>query len=455
MGRNLALNMARNGYATSIWDRDAAAVEQQRPHIEGKPVFATTDLGAFVQSLQAPRRIILLIPAGKPIDEMIGKLRPMLADGDMIVDSGNSHPHHTEARSKALEGTGLRFLGMGISGGEEGALNGPSLMPGGPAEAYAELAAVLEAIAANVGDGPCVTHIGPGSAGHFTKTIHNGIEYGDMQLIAEAYDLMTEVCGMKPAAIGEVFAAWNRGPLESYLIEITADILSQTDPATKVPMVDVILDRAGQKGTGRWTAELGLEFGVPMPTIQAAVQARALSANKEQRVHAATLLTGPSKSSEAPADLITAIHDALYASKICSYAQGLDLLQTASREHDWKLDFTEIARIWKGGCIIRARFLDAVKTAYSRDSELPNLLLDETFRAFIEASQDNWRRVVALAAEQGVPALAMAGSLSYYDSYRRAQLPQNLTQAQRDYFGAHTFERLDKPRGEFFHHKWY
>jgi 6-phosphogluconate dehydrogenase len=343
---------------------------------------------------------------------------------------------------------------MGVSGGEEGALNGPSLMPGGPADAYAELAPMLEKIAAQVDDGPCVTHIGPGGAGHFVKVVHNGIEYGDMQLIAEAYDLLVHVARLDPRAMSDVFAKWNSGPLESFLIEITADILRKRDPTTSQPMVDVIQDRAGQKGTGKWTAVLALDLGVPLPTIHAAVEARVLSSMKDERLHAAERLHGPAPRRDEGTDVVAAIHDALFASKICSYAQGLALMRTASEQRNWGLELGEIARIWKGGCIIRARFLDGIKLAYREDPNLPNLMLAPAFADFLHGAQERWRRVVALGAAHGVPLLAHSASLSYFDSYRRARLPQNLTQAQRDYFGAHTYERIDRPAGEYFHSEW-
>jgi 6-phosphogluconate dehydrogenase len=343
---------------------------------------------------------------------------------------------------------------MGVSGGEEGALLGPSLMPGGPREAYDELAPILTRIAAQVADGPCVTWIGPGAAGHFVKMVHNGIEYGDMQLIAEAYDLLTGIGGADNDALARLFARWNEGPLESFLIEITAKIFARNDPDGSGRLVDAILDVAGQKGTGRWTAEIALELGVPVPTIQAAVLARGLSAMHAQRQRAAEILRGPRKRNEAGPGFADAVHDALYASKICSYAQGLDLLATASREHGWELDLAEIARIWKGGCIIRARMLDRIQAAFSSGRAPDNLLLDPELSRWIDGAQDRWREAIATGTRSGVPLLAMAGSLSYFDSYRRARLPQNLTQAQRDFFGAHTYERIDRPRGQSFHTSW-
>jgi len=373
----------------------------------------------------------------------------------MIIDGGNAHPDDSQRRSEELEAKGFRYVGMGVSGGEEGALNGPSLMPGGPRDAYDELEPILTRIAAQVDDGPCVTYIGPGGSGHFVKMVHNGIEYGDMQLIAEAYDFMETVLGKDAPSQAEVFDHWNRGVLESFLIEITAEILKQTDAETGKPMVDVILDRAGQKGTGRWTAELALAHGVPLPTIHAAVEARGLSSKKTERVAASESLSGPTVVPDENPVRLGELHDALYASKICSYAQGMDLLQQVSGEKGWELNLSTIARIWKGGCIIRARFLDRIKMAFKKTPSLTNLLLDEELGGFLVANQGSWRRVVARACEHGVPVLSMAASLSYFDSFRRARLPQNLTQAQRDYFGAHTFERTDKPSGEHFHHDWF
>jgi 6-phosphogluconate dehydrogenase len=328
-------------------------------------------------------------------------------------------------------------------------------MPGGEAAAYRELAPILTRIAAQVEDGPCVTHVGTGSAGHFVKMVHNGIEYGDMQLIAETFDLLQQVFGMSYADMASVFAEWNRGPLESFLIEITARVLRAMDPETGKPMLDVILDKAGQKGTGRWTSEIALRYGVPLPTIHAAVEARSLSAHKDERVAAAKVIQGPKPAKVAVSkEWLEAVRDALYCAKVCSYAQGLDLLLTGDREHHWGLDLSEIARIWKGGCIIRARFLKRIQEAYRRQRELPNLLLDPELGGFVQQAQARWRKVAALCAEHGVPALAMGASLSWFDSFRRARLPQNLTQAQRDLFGAHTFERVDRPAGEFFHHEW-
>ncbi|MBL8750695.1 MAG: NADP-dependent phosphogluconate dehydrogenase [Planctomycetes bacterium] len=454
MGQNLALNIARNGFPVTVWnrswDKTEATLARCKP---GWRMVGAKTPQEVAASLKRPRRLLLLVKAGSPVDDTIATFLPFLEAGDLVIDTGNSHPDDTERRARELAGKGFRFVGMGVSGGEEGALNGPSLMPGGERSAYDELAPILKKIAAQVEDGPCVTHVGTGAAGHFVKMVHNGIEYGDMQIIAECFDLMQNVLGMSHAQMAAAFGEWNKGFLESFLIEITARILRTVDPDTKRPMVDVILDKAGQKGTGKWTSEMALRYGIPAPTMHAAVEARCLSAMKDQRVTASKTLRGPAPG-KAPANLIDAVRDALYCSKICSYAQGLDLLATADTEKKWGLDFAEIARIWKGGCIIRARFLRSIQAAFGKQKKLPNLLLDPELGGFLQQNQTAWRKVVALAAEHGVPTLAMGASLSYFDSFRRATLPQNLTQAQRDLFGAHTFERVDKPAGTFFHHEW-
>jgi 6-phosphogluconate dehydrogenase len=454
MGQNLALNIARNGFPVTVYNRSFDKTEATLARVgQGERMIAARTPQEACASLLRPRKVLLLVKAGDPVDQTIASFLPHLQPGDLIIDTGNSHPDDTERRSKELAAKGFRFVGMGVSGGEEGALNGPSLMPGGDRSAYDELAPILKKIAAQVDDGPCVTHVGTGAAGHFVKMVHNGIEYGDMQLIAEVYDLMQNVLGMDHTAMAAAFTEWNKGFLESFLIEITARILRATDPETKKPMVEVILDRAGQKGTGKWTSEIALRYGIPVPTMQAAVEARCLSAMKDQRVVASKQLRGPAKAAPVQG-MLDAVRDALYCSKICSYAQGLDLLATANADKNWGLDLGEIARIWKGGCIIRARFLRSIQQAYGKQKQLPNLLLDPELGGFLQENQASWRKVVALAAERGVPVLSMGASLSYFDSYRRAQLPQNLTQAQRDLFGAHTFERVDRPAGEHFHHEW-
>ncbi|MCA8977907.1 MAG: NADP-dependent phosphogluconate dehydrogenase [Planctomycetes bacterium] len=455
MGQNLALNIARNGFPVTVYNRTYGKTEATLARLgDGQQMIGARTPAEAVATLTRPRKIILLVKAGQPVDDTIAAFIPHLQPGDLIIDTGNSHPDDTERRAAELTAKGFRFVGMGVSGGEEGALLGPSLMPGGERSAYDELEPILSKIAAQVEDGPCVTHVGTGAAGHFVKMVHNGIEYGDMQLIAECFDVMQNVLGMSAAEMADTFAEWNESFLESFLIEITARILRATDPETGVPMVDVILDKAGQKGTGRWTTEMALRYGTAAPTMHAAVEARCLSSQKQRRVAASRILRGPTPPDLDRNGLVDAIRDALYCSKICSYAQGLDLLAAADAENNWGLDYGEIARIWKGGCIIRARFLRSIQQAYKTQRQLPNLLLDPELGGFLQHHQSAWRRVVALGSEHGIPMLAMSGSLGYFDSFRRERLPQNLTQAQRDLFGAHTFERTDKAAGEFFHHDW-
>jgi 6-phosphogluconate dehydrogenase len=398
-----------------------------------------------------------MVKAGPPVDAVIEQLKPLLEEGDMIIDGGNSLYEDTERRTRDLESTTkLGFVGMGVSGGEEGALHGPSLMPGGTEFAYRELEPILTKIAAQVDDGPCVTYVGPGGAGHYVKMVHNGIEYGDMQLIAEAYDVLKNGLGLSNQQLHETFAEWNRtDELNSYLIEITADIFKYVDPETGHHLVDLILDSAGQKGTGRWTVLSSLELGVSIPTIYAAVNARVMSAYKDERVAAAKELPGPGETYPGDAALfVNKVGDALYCSKMCSYAQGMALIAKASQEFKYNISLPESARIWKGGCIIRAGFLDKIRKAFAENPGLPNLLLAPEFKQSILDRQEAWREVLVLANKLGIPVPAFSSSLDYFDSYRRANLPQNLTQAQRDYFGAHTYERTDKPRGEFFHTEW-
>ncbi len=415
---------------------------------------AAYSLEEFVAALEKPRRILMMVQAGKPVDAVIGQLKPLLDPDDMIIDGGNSLYEDTERRVKDLEAAGFNFIGMGVSGGEEGALNGPSLMPGGSKAAYDAIEPIVTKIAAQVDDGPCVTYIGKGGSGHFVKMVHNGIEYGDMQLIAEAYDLLKNVLGLGHKELHEIFAEWNKTEeLDSFLIEITADIFTKMDDETGKPLVELIVDKAGQKGTGRWTVMSALDIGVSIPTITAAVNARIMSAIKEEREVAAPQLTGPSASFDGDAKaFVNKIRDALYCSKICSYAQGMDLLSKASELNGYSLDLGETARIWKGGCIIRAAFLNKIKHAYDQDGKLPNLLLAPEFKQTILDRQSAWREVIATAAKVGIPVPAFSASLDYFDSYRRSRLPQNLTQAQRDYFGAHTYERIDKDG--FFHTEW-
>ncbi len=457
MGENLALNVESRGFPIAVYNRTAGKTETfMAQRATGKDVVPAYSLEEFVKVLERPRKILVMVKAGKPVDAVIEQLKPLLDEGDMIIDGGNSLYDDTERRTNDLEATGLGFVGMGVSGGEEGALNGPSLMPGGTEAAYKELEPILTKIAAQVDDGPCVTYVGPRGAGHYVKMVHNGIEYGDMQLIAEAYDLLSNSLGLTSQELHEVFAQWNTtDELNSFLIEITADIFTKMDRETDLPLVNLILDAAGQKGTGRWTVVSSLELGVPIPTIYAAVNARVMSAYKEERVAAAKDLTGPSTKYDGDKQaFINNVRDALYCSKMCSYAQGMALLSKASMEFDYNLDLAETARIWKGGCIIRAGFLDKIKKAFKDNPRLSNLLLAPEFKQSILDRQDAWRKVLATSNTLGIPVPAFSASLDYFDSYRRDRLPQNLTQAQRDYFGAHTYERIDKPRGEFFHTEW-
>jgi 6-phosphogluconate dehydrogenase len=455
MGENLALNVERNGFPVAVYNRTSEVTRNfMAKRAQGKNVQDTYTLEEFVSALERPRRILLMVKAGKPVDAVIDQLRPLLEEGDMIIDGGNSLFEDTERRTKELESTGLRFIGMGVSGGEEGALNGPSLMPGGTRAAYDSIEPIVTKIAAQVDDGPCVTYIGPRGAGHYVKMVHNGIEYGDMQLIAEAYDLMKNVLGLNHEQLYEVFAEWNlTEELNSFLIEITTDIFTNIDSETGKPLVELILDAAGQKGTGRWTVISALELGVSIPTITAAVNARIISSIKEERVAASKQLSGPTAKFDGDIkSTINKVRDALYCSKICSYAQGMDLIGTASKTYEYDIDLGETARIWKGGCIIRAGFLNKIKHAFDEDPTLPNLLLAPEFKQTILDRQTAWREVVAMAAHFGIPVPAFSASLDYFDSYRRDRLPQNLTQAQRDYFGAHTYQRVDKDG--VFHTEW-
>jgi 6-phosphogluconate dehydrogenase len=454
MGQNLALNMESRGYTVAVYNRTA---ERTREFADGpgknKKLVVSYDFPAFAASLQPPRRILIMVQAGKPVDEVIERLAPLLERGDILIDGGNSFFQDTIRRAKQVESCGLRFIGAGISGGEEGALHGPSIMPGGHRKAYDAVAPILTAISAKVGVDPCCTYIGTDGAGHYVKMVHNGIEYGDIELISEAYFLLKNSLGMSYEEMHHTFAEWNRGELDSYLIQITADILSKRDPETGQPMAEVILDRAGQKGTGKWASQSALDLGIAAPTIAEAVFARCISAVKHERVAAAKMLKGPAAHfTGSRAEMVEAIRDALYASKICSYAQGFSLLRAAAQEYHWDLHVGEIAMIWRGGCIIRARFLSKIKDAFDRDPKLANLLLDPYFREVIERGQARWRKVVATAVELGVPLPAFSSALSYYDSYRTDRLPANLIQAQRDYFGAHTYERIDRPGT--FHTEW-
>ena len=457
MGENLILNMESRGFTVACFNRTVAKVDAfLGGRGRGKKLIGCRSLKELADALSRPRRILMMVRAGRPVDDLIGALAPLLEPGDILMDGGNSHYPDTIRRCREAAERGLLYVGAGVSGGEEGALKGPSIMPGGHADAWPHIQPIFQAIAARVDDGtPCCDWIGPDGSGHFVKMVHNGIEYGDMQLIAEAYHLMAAGLGMAPAEMAEVFRTWNKGPLDSYLIEITADILAKTDDETGRPMVDVILDAAGQKGTGKWTSQAGLDLGVGIPQIAEAVFARCLSAIKDERVAAGGVLAGPQGGLAADrAAFLADLEQAVYAAKICSYAQGFQLLRAASAEHGWDLDFGSIALLWRGGCIIRARFLGRIKEAFGTEPGLANLLLAPYFRDRLAAAQDAWRRVVKGGVDAGVPLPAIATALSYYDAYRSARLPANLLQAQRDYFGAHTYERVDRPRGQFFHTNW-
>lgn len=453
MGHNLALNIERNGFSVVGYDLDAARTQAflDGP-AAGKNIIGVDSPAKLMAELEKPRRILIMVPAGAPVDSVISHLKPHLEAGDILIDGGNSFFQDTERRSLELSQEGFNFIGCGVSGGEEGALWGPSLMPGGEAEAWNAVKEIFAAIAAKVDNQPCVTYIGPRGSGHFVKMVHNGIEYGDMQLIAETYDIMHRGLGLSNAKLHDVFSEWNTGKLESYLIQITADIFTKKDSETGLAIVDLILDEAQQKGTGKWTSQNSLDLGTPIPTINASVESRILSAYKAERVPAAKILTGPKTQIKPDAALIDTLRDALYAAKICSYAQGFSMLRLASKEYGYNLNYAEIARIWRGGCIIRARFLNDVSAAFGRNPDLPNLMVDEEFAAVMNTHQQSLRRTVALAAESGIPVLAISSALAYYDAYRSERLPANLTQAQRDYFGAHTYRRID--REGTFHFEW-
>jgi 6-phosphogluconate dehydrogenase len=450
---NLVLNMERNGFTVAVHNRTTKTMKDFVAAHPGKKLIGCESMQDFVNALSKPRKIMVMVKAGAPVDGVIEQLVPLLEPGDLIIDGGNSYFMDTERRSQDLEAKGLRFIGTGVSGGEEGALKGPSIMPGGQREAYDLVKDIFIAISAKVDGEPCVTHLGPRGAGHYVKTVHNGIEYGDMQLIAEAYDILHRALNLSNQALHEIFAEWNLGELQSYLIEITAAIFQRIDPATGKHLVDLILDEAQQKGTGKWTSQNAFDLGIPIPTINAAVESRCMSAIKSERVEASQVLTGPSgKFSGNPTHLISAVRDALYMAKICSYAQGMALLRAASKEYDYNLPYGEIAAIWRGGCIIRARFLNRITEAFRRNPDLPNLMLDESFRADVTKRQNALRFVLQTAISFGIPALAFSSALAYYDAYRTERLPANLTQAQRDFFGAHTYRRIDKP-GDF-HTEW-
>jgi 6-phosphogluconate dehydrogenase len=454
MGQNLVLNIERNGFSVAVYNRTAERTKEfMAEQATGKKIKAAYSVEELVEMLEKPRRIMTMVKAGAPVDAVIDQLKPCLEPGDLSIDGGNSFFGDTDRRAKELEATGLLYIGTGVSGGEYGALWGPSIMPGGQAEAYALVEPIFTAIAARVNGEPCVTYIGPRGSGHYVKMVHNGIEYGDMQLIAESYDILHRVGGLSAQELHEVFAEWNQGGLESYLIEITADIFARMDDETGKPLVDVILDEAKQKGTGKWTSQNALDLGAPTPTINAAVESRIISAYKDERVAASTVISGPPVHYQGDRDeLVQAMRKALYSAKICSYAQGFTLLKAASEEYDYDLKLGELATIWRGGCIIRAKFLNRIREAYERNPDLPNLLLDPGFKADVESGQEALRFVIKTAVENGIPCLAFSSALAYFDAYRTARLPANLTQAQRDYFGAHTYRRTDKEG--VFHTEW-
>ncbi len=455
MGHNLALNMERNGFPVAGYDLDAAKTQTfLEGSAAGKNIIGVNSPAELMAVLEKPRRILMMVPAGAPVDSAIALLKPHLEKGDILIDGGNSFFLDTERRNTELAKEGFNFVGTGVSGGEEGALWGPAIMPGGQKEAWDALAPIFRAIAAKTDDGtPCVDYIGPRGAGHYVKMVHNGIEYGDMQLIAEIYDLLHRGAGISNGDLAEIFGEWNEYDLKSYLVEITANILYWLDADSGKPLVDLILDEAAQKGTGKWTSQNALDIGAPIPTINAAVESRILSSLKTERVAASKVLGGGTAPFSGDRErLIDLAGKALYASKITSYAQGFGLMKLASKEYDYNLDYAGIARIWRAGCIIRADLLGDITTAYERDPQLPNLLLDDTFREIILSHQSAWREVVQTAIGLGIPMLATSASLAYFDAYRSETLPANLTQAQRDYFGAHTYRRID--REGVFHTQW-
>ncbi|SEL40555.1 NADP-dependent phosphogluconate dehydrogenase [Paenibacillus sp. OK003] len=454
MGKNLALNIESKGFSVSVFNRSPEKTNDLLKEAEGKNLTGAFTIEEFVASLESPRKILIMVQAGKATDATIEQLLPYLDEGDIIIDGGNAYFPDTQRRSKDLEAKGFRFIGAGVSGGEEGALKGPAIMPGGQESAYQLVEPILTAISAKVGDDACSTYIGPDGAGHYVKMVHNGIEYGDMQLIGEAYHLLKSVLNVSVEELHAIFSEWNQGELDSYLIEITADIFSKYDPETGKPMVDVILDAAGQKGTGKWTSQSALDLGVPLSMITESVFSRFLSAMKDERVAASKILNGPAVEafSGDKKAFIENVRKALFASKIVSYAQGFAQMRAASDEYGWDLKYGNIAMIFRGGCIIRSQFLQNIKEAYDKDAALKNLLLDPYFQNIVESYQGAWREVVAAAVTQGIPVPGFSSALSYYDSYRTERLPANLLQAQRDYFGAHTFKRVDKEGS--FHFQW-
>ncbi|MFH0938369.1 MAG: NADP-dependent phosphogluconate dehydrogenase [Planctomycetota bacterium] len=454
MGENLVLNMERNGFKVAVYNRTTSKIDDflNGPG-KGKNLVGGKTIQEFVNLLEKPRKIMLMVKAGAPVDETIAQLKPFLDPGDLLIDGGNSFFQDTERRVKALESEGYCYIGTGVSGGEHGALWGPAIMPGGSKQTYLGVKPIFEAIAAKYNGESCVEYLGPGGAGHYVKMVHNGIEYGDMQLIAESYDILRRCLNLSAQEFHNIFAEWQEGELSSYLIEITRDIFLKVDDETGKPMVDLILDTAGAKGTGKWTSQNAMDVGVPIPTINAAVVSRMLSSFKKERVNASKILPGSkAKFNGDKKSLIKAVRSALYAAKICSYSQGMALLRVASNEYKYNLNLGNCAKIWRAGCIIRAKLLEDIRAAFANDPNLPNLLLDNSFKSAVSERLDDWRTVVKTAVELGIPCPALAESLAYYDAYRSEFLPANLTQAQRDYFGAHTYERLDKPG--IFHTEW-
>ena len=455
MGQNLARNLAHKGFGVSVYNRHTARVDSFMQQFANEGAFTGARSPAeLVSQLEPPRVVLMMVTAGPAVDELIDHLAPSLQQGDILIDGGNSYFLDTVRRGQSLESRGLRFIGTGVSGGEEGALNGPSIMPGGQKDAYDRVAPMLEKISAHFEGEPCCTYIGPGGAGHYVKMVHNGIEYADIQLIAEAYDLMTQALNLDAGELSKIFAQWNQGDLDSYLIQITAEVLGKRDRATGQPLVDVILDEAQQKGTGKWASQSALDLGIPLTAITEAVFARFLSALKTDRQLAARTLSGPNGAVRSPASmsLVDDVRSALYASKVVAYAQGFEQMQAASDENKWDLQLGAIAKIWRAGCIIRARFLGRITDAYAADPDVKNLLLVPYFRDAIGTAQDAWRRVIGVAVERGIPVPAFSSSLAYYDAYRRERLPANLVQGLRDYFGAHTYRRVDRPGS--FHTRW-
>lgn len=456
MGENLVLNMESHGYTVAVYNRTTQKVDDFiNGRGKGKNIIGTHTVEELIENLKSPRKVMIMVKAGKPVDAVIDQLLPLLDKGDIIIDGGNSHFPDSIRRTKDLEEKGFLYIGTGVSGGEEGALKGPSIMPGGSPAAWEYVKPIFQSISAKVEDGsPCCDWVGEGGAGHFVKMVHNGIEYGDMQLICEAYQIMKELLGMNYEEMHDVFKQWNEGELDSYLIEITRDILAYKDEDGQ-PLVEKILDTAGQKGTGKWTGIASLEIGVPLTLIGEAVYARTLSAQKEDRVEASKILSGPKPKFEGDKkQFIEQLRQALYASKLVSYAQGYVLMKHAAKEYGWHLNYGGIALMWRGGCIIRSVFLGKIKEAFVKNPDLNNLLLDPFFKEKIENAQNAWRKVVSTAITNGIWIPAMSTAINYYDGYRTEKLPANLLQAQRDYFGAHTYERIDKPRGEFFHTNW-